>query len=152
MKDFQVFNFVALTLSIRRYGIPHHITIIKTGEIEENLMAKTYKTICVKSASINEAMVMSKKHLCSKGFRIKEQHNVQVYTRGTGFLTAQQRFVLKFSEQDSQGVRIDGEFFTIAFYFMKNTVAEKAIAGGIPRRKGYKLMMEYISGINCNYA
>ncbi len=114
-------------------------------------MAKTCKTIFMKNASINEAMVMSKKHLCSKGFRIKEQHNVQVYTRGTGFLTAQQRFVLKFSEQDSQGVRIDGEFFTIAFYFMKNTVAEKAIAGGIPRRKGYKLMMEYISKINCNY-
>ncbi len=111
-------------------------------------MATTHKTILVKDKSINEVMNMSKEHLRPTGFRIKELHNELICTRGIGFLTAQQRFILKFSQQDSQTVRINGEFFTIAFYFMKSTVAEKAMAGAIPRRKGYKLMQEYISIID----
>ncbi len=108
-------------------------------------MATTHKTILVKDKSINEVMDMSKEHLRSNGFKIKGLHNELICTRGIGFLTAQQRFILKFDQQDSQTVRIEGEFFTIAFYFMKSTVDEKAMAGGIPRRKGYKLMEEYIS-------
>jgi hypothetical protein len=111
-------------------------------------MATTQKTILVKDKSINEIMDLSKEQLRSNGFRIKELQNELICTRGFGILTAQQRFILKFSQQDSQTVKIEGEFFIIAFYFMKSTVEEKAVAAGIPRRKGYKLMEEYISKIN----
>jgi len=112
-------------------------------------MATTHKTILVKDKSINEVMDTSKENLRSNGFKIRELSSRDlICTCGIGFLTAQQRFVLKFSQQDNQTVRIDGEFFTIAFYFIKSTVAEKAMAGGIPRRKGYKLMKEYISSID----
>ena len=112
-------------------------------------MATTHKTILVEAKSITEVLDISKEHLRSNGFRIKELHNELICTRGIGLLTAPQRFVLKFSQQDSQTVRIDGEFFILAFlWFIKSTVDEKAISGGIPRRKGYKLMQEYISRIN----
>ena len=111
-------------------------------------MATTHKTILVGTKSLSEVLDISKEHLRSNGFGIKELHNELICTRGTGFLTAQQRFVLKFSQQDSQTIRIDGEFFTLAYWFIKSTVDEKAIAAGIPRRKGYKLMQEYISRIN----
>jgi hypothetical protein len=111
-------------------------------------MAITQKTILVKDKSVNEVMDISKENLRSNGFKIKELNNELICTRGIGFLTAQQRFILKFNQQDNQTVRIDGEFFTITYYFIKSTVAEKAMAGGIPRRKGYKLMEEYISSID----
>ena len=111
-------------------------------------MATTHKTILVKDKSITEVMDMSKEYLRSSEFRIQELDKELICTRGLGFLTAQQRFILKFNQQDSQTVRIEGEFFTIAFYFLKSTVDEKAMALGIPRRKGYKLMKEYITLIN----
>ena len=108
-------------------------------------MATTQKTMLVGAKSITEVLDISKEHLCSNGFKIKELHNELICTRGTGFLTGQQRFVLNFSQQDSQTVRIDGEFFILSYWFMKDTVDEKAIVGAIPKRKGYKLMQEYIS-------
>ena len=108
-------------------------------------MATTQKTMLVEAKSITEVLDISKEHLCSNGFKIKELHNELICTRGTGFLTGQQRFVLNFSQQDSQTVRIDGEFFILSYWFMKDTVDEKAIVGAIPKRKGYKLMQEYIS-------
>jgi hypothetical protein len=111
-------------------------------------MGVTHKTILVKDKSINEVMDISKENLRSNGFRIKDLNNELICTRGIGFLTAQQRFILKFSQQDNQTVRIEGEFFTIAFYLIESSVAEKAMLGGIPRRKGYKLMQEYISSID----
>lgn len=111
-------------------------------------MATTLKTILVEAKSITEVLDISKEHLRSNGFRIKELHNELICTRGIGFLTAQQRFVLNFSQQDSQTVRIDGEFFILAYWFIKSTVDEKALVAGIPKRKGYKLMQEYITRIN----
>ncbi|MEA1958015.1 MAG: hypothetical protein U9N01_06640 [Euryarchaeota archaeon] len=72
-------------------------------------MATTRETILVEAKSIIDVLEMSKEHLRSNGFSIKELHNELICTRGIGFLTAQQRFVLKFSQQDSQTVRIDGE-------------------------------------------
>ncbi len=111
-------------------------------------MPKTHKTILVKDKSINEVMDISKENLRSNGFRINDHNNELICTRGLGLLTAQQRFVLKFSQQDNKTVKIEGEFYIIVFYFMTSTVDEKAIAGGIPRRKGYKLMKEYISSID----
>ncbi len=110
-------------------------------------MPTTHRTILVKDKSINEVMDVSRGYLQSNGFKIKGFGNELTCTRGTGFLTAQQRFILNFSQQDDQTVRIDGEFFTLAYYFMKSTLEEKAMAGGIPRRKGYKLMEEYIASV-----
>ncbi len=111
-------------------------------------MATTQSTILVKDKSINEVMDISKENLRSNGFKIKDLNDELICTRGIGFLTAQQKFILKFYQQDNQTVRIEGEFFTLAFYFIKSTVAEKAMTAGIPRRKGYKLMKEYILSID----
>jgi hypothetical protein len=111
-------------------------------------MSTTQKTILVESKSVNEILNKSKEYLRSNGFSIKEQNNELISTRGLGILTAQQKFVLKFNQQDNQTVRIDGEFFVLAYWVFKGTVDEKAIVCGIPKRKGYQLMQKYISSIN----
>ncbi|MES0490303.1 MAG: hypothetical protein ABUK01_09945 [Leptospirales bacterium] len=111
-------------------------------------MATTRKTILVKNQSIREVIDASKTHLSSKGFRIQDTNNNLICTRGSGLLTSQQRFILKFTQKDESSIQIDGEFFTLSYYFLKSTVDEKAISGAIPRRKGYKLMEEYISSID----
>ena len=110
-------------------------------------MATTYKTISVKDKSINEVIDISKRQLQSSGFKTKELYNELIGTRGLGILTSQQRFILKFSQRGSQTVEIQAEFFTLSLYFIKNTVAEKALMLAIPRRTGYRLMKEYISRI-----
>jgi hypothetical protein len=107
-------------------------------------MGTTAKIIKVKIASIDEAIKKSKEFLTSKGFRIKQKDNTLICTRGLGLLTAQQRFVLEFSTLDKDNIKIDGEYFILTYWFIKGTVSDTAIAGAIPRRKGYQLMMEYI--------
>ena len=111
-------------------------------------MATTHRAILVKDKPLDEIIAVSKDHLRSAKFRIDESLNELIGTRGLGFITAQQRFILKFSQRDSQTVEIQGEFFALTLYFIKNTVAEKAVMGAIPRRTGYRLMMQYISRIN----
>ena len=111
-------------------------------------MPTTHKTILVKDKSINEIMDISKTYLQSNGFKTKELQKELIGTRGLGIVTSQQRFVLRFSQGDSNTVYVDGEFFTITLYFIENTVAEKALMLAIPRRTGYRLMMQYISRID----
>jgi hypothetical protein len=111
-------------------------------------MSTTRKTILVEGKSLNEVFNISKDFLRYSGFRIKESGNELICTRGLGILTAQQRFILKFNQQDRQNVKIEGEFFVITFYFIKSSLKEKAILGAIPIRKGYKLMQDFIARIN----
>ena len=111
-------------------------------------MGTTSKTILVNSTSIAEVMDISRGYLLSNRFKIKELRNGLIGTRGLGFFTAQQRFILRFSPRDNQTVEIQGEFLIVSLYFLKNTVAEKAVMGAIPRRTGHRLMMQYISRIN----
>jgi hypothetical protein len=54
-------------------------------------MATTHKIILVGAKSITEVLDISKEHLSSNGFRIKELHNELICTRGIGFLTAPHR-------------------------------------------------------------
>ena len=110
-------------------------------------MGTTIKTILVNSESIAEVMDISRGYLLSNKFKIKELQNELIGTRGLGFWTGQQRFIVKFSLRDSQTVEIQGEFFIVTLWVMKNTVAEKAVMGAIPRRTGYRLMMQYISKV-----
>ncbi|MBN1797587.1 MAG: hypothetical protein JW822_03360 [Spirochaetales bacterium] len=110
-------------------------------------MGTTAKTIKVKTASVDEVIKKSKEFLASKGFRIKDKGDTLVCTRGLGLLTAQQRFILSFSKLDKDNTKIAGEFFILTYWFIKGTVSDKAIAGAIPRRKGYQLMQEYINHI-----
>ena len=108
-------------------------------------MATTNKTIKVKLSSVDEASKRSKEFLISKGFRIKDRGDTIICTRGLGLITAQQRFILSFSKLDKNNIKIDGEYFILTYWFIKGTVSDTAIAGAIPRRKGYHLMVEYIN-------
>ena len=111
-------------------------------------MSRTRKVILVEGNPLNDVLDVSKNFLRSNGFSIRESGNELICTRGKGLLTAQQRFILRFYQQDDQNVRIEGEFFTIAFYFMESTLEAKALFGAIPRRKGYELMQNFIARVN----
>ena len=96
-------------------------------------------------STAEEAINKSKEFLSTRGFRIRSNDNTVICTRGLGLLTAQQRFILSFSKLDKDDIKISGEFFILAYWLFKSSVSDKAIAGAIPRRKGYQLMQEYIN-------
>ncbi len=111
-------------------------------------MATTQKTILVEGKSLEEVIKSSKAKLTSQGFRVKgKAENELTAVRGYGIITAQQGCSMKFLPAGENAVQIIAEFYIIMFWCIKSTVAEKAVAGAIPRRKGYNLMMDFVNAV-----
>lgn len=109
-------------------------------------MSRTAKNLIVKNKSVDAVKKETITILKDQDYRIKEAGTVLTCTRGYGILTAQQKCVITLTQQGND-VAIKGEFFTSAYWVIESTVDENAIAAGIPRRKGYRLMMNFIQKI-----
>ena len=103
-------------------------------------MSRTKKDITITGSNAEEARIAVQKWFSERGVTVIENKPDSIKGRwGTGFLTASKYFQVSFLPTDG-GVVARTEGWMTWYWLSEQEFSSTALAGGIPRREGWRAM------------